>query len=553
MGPPTPAGHRAEIAVRSALAAAGVFLAMVAVGRSWQLSGEQRELTAWLREAGPVEARLERELAREPDVDGLAVRAVRASLVREMTLAAHGDPATAEGRAGLRQGASRLAETARRAGDVLARRPASWEAAMTLGAATYLSLSQARDSRLFTAHESWEEPLTAALRLAPTKREPARFLTAAYLEIWPALSPPKRAAARVMVTEMLRRPADASLVLGPWLSAAGDRRTAFSALPPNAKVWEQAQNYLATRGDWDGFSAARAQWERLLHDELRDELAAADERLAEGDQRAARELYLDVLERARPDLRYRDLLEEALSRCPAGPVGREKAQGLTRLLDWALERCLIADCALSQTSLVRLARFAGDSARPQEATAVLLAGDLPGALSLERRAEGLWSDAWAPFQVAKARALTARQRLDEAAASLDLVPRSWRQRPAYWQARAELARANGDAAGAARAQDELRAMTRRDWAATDWSWHQERARLEILTDTAARRLEIDFDDAPPAGTVVELRLDGALLGTFPARPAGMAGIDRALPPGAHLLEVEGVGGGRVLPGAVRLR
>jgi hypothetical protein len=473
--------------------------------------------------------------------------------VRELAPAAHSDPATPEGRTDLRQGASRLAETARRAGAALAARPASWEAAMTLGAATYLSLSQARDSRLFTDHERWEEPLAAAIRLAPAKREPARFLTAAYLEIWPALSPPKRAATQAMVTEMLRRPADASLVLGPWLSAAADRRTAFSALPPDPEVWQQAQNFLATRADWEGFSAAREQWDRLLHAELRDEVARADEQLAAGDQRAARELYLDVLQRARPDLRYRDLLEEALSRCPPGPVGREKAQRLVRLLDWSLERCLLAGCALSQTSLVRLARFAGDAAPPQEAMAVLLAGDLRGALSLERRAKGLWSDAWAPFQVAKAHALIGRQQLDEAAAALDLVPRSWWQRPAYWRARAELARASGDAVGAARAQEQLGAMARRDWAATDWSWHQERALLEILTAAPARGLEIDFDDAPPAGTVVELRLDGALLGAFPARPSGTLRIDRLLPPGDHLLGIESVGGGRVLPGAVRLR
>lgn len=553
MAAPTRPGSASGIAVRSGLAALGILLALVVVGRSWTLSGEQRGLSAWLKEAGPVEARLERELAREPDVDGLAVRAARASLIREMSLAAQTDPATPEGRADLRQSASRLAETARRAGAALAVRPASWEAAMTLGAATYLSLSQARDSRLFTEHERWEEPLSAALRLAPSKREPVRFLTAAYLEIWPALSPPKRAAAQTMVTEMLRNPADASLILGPWLNAAGDLRTAFSALPPDPQVWQQAQNFLATRGDWEGFSAAREQWDRVLHRELRAAVAKADERLAAGNPRGARELYLDVLQRARADLRYRDLLEEALRRCPPGPVGRETAQRLARLLDWSIERCLVAECALSHTSLVRLARFAGDSAPPQEATALLLAGDLPGALSLERRAEGLWSEAWAPFQVVKARALVERQQLAEAAASLDLVPRSWWQQPTYWQARAELARAGGDAAGATRAEDRLRAMTRQDWGATDWSWHQDRARLEMLTETVARRVEIDLDDAPPAGTVIELRLDGALLGAFPARPAGTLGLDQALRPGYHLLEIESVGGGRVLPGAVRLR
>jgi hypothetical protein len=540
-----------ELASRAGLAALGLLLALVTVARSWTLAGEQRALSAWLQESGPVDERLERELAREPDVDGLTVRAVRASLVREMALTAATDAAAPEGRAALRQSASRLEETARRAGAALARRPASWEAAMVLGAATYLSLSQGRDSRLFTTPELWEAPLTAALRLAPTKREPVRFLTAAYLEIWPALSPPKRAAAQSLVTEMLRNPADAGLILGPWLSAGG--RAALAALPPDPKVWEQAQSFLAGRGDWEGFSAAREQWDRVLHNQLRAQVAAADGWLAKGDLRTARQLYLDVLERARPDLRYRDLLETALSHCPPGPVGRTTAERLTGLLDWSLERCLAAECTLSAGSLVRLARLVGDAAPPQEATAVLLSGDLPGALSLERRAEGLWSEAWAPYQVVKARALTERQQLAEAAAALDLVPRSWWEQPAYWQARLAMAQAGGDAAGAATAAERLRAMTRQDWAATAWTWHQDRARLEMLTQTAARRLEIDLDGVPAAGGVVELRLDGALLGVFPVQPGGGLRLDHDLRPGDHLLEIETAGGARVFPGAVRLR
>jgi hypothetical protein len=538
---------------RIGLAALGIVLAVVAVGRFWALSGEQEALTDRLAAAGPVDARLERELAREADVDGLRVRAAHASLVREMSLVGAAEPTTPEGRAELRQSAARLDETARLAAGALARRPASWEAAMVLGAATYLSRSAARDSRLFTAHEEWEEPLAAALRLAPTKREPVRFLTAAYLEIWPALSPPKRAAALPLVTEMLRSPADADLILGPWLDAAGDRQAALAALPPDPEVWAKAQQHFALRGDWAGFGAAREQWDRVLHGQLSAEVAAADGWLAQGDLRAARQLYLDVLERARPDLRYRDLLEKTLSQCPPGPVSRATAERLTRLLDWSLARCRVAACALSEGSLVRLARLVGDAAPPQEAMAVLLAGDLPGALSLERRAEGLGDEAWAPYQVAKARALTERQQLAEAGAALETVPRSWRERPAYWQARFELARAGGDGDGAALAEERLRAMTRREWAASDWSWHGDRARLEMFTGSPAGRVEVDLDSVAATGAVVELRLDGALLGAFPAAPGGSLGLDCALRPGDHLLEIETAGGARVLPGAVRLR
>src|SRR6185369_775421 len=160
----------------------------------------RREWTAWLAASGqPVDDRLERELARETDADGIAERAVRASLAREIHTITHSSPDRQES-------AARLAETARRAAVVLARRPASWEASMVLGAATYMSGSQGHDARLFTAHERWE----AALELAPTKREPARFLTGAYVEIWPALTAPKRERTRALLAGLLSDPNDAT-------------------------------------------------------------------------------------------------------------------------------------------------------------------------------------------------------------------------------------------------------------------------------------------------------------------------------------------------------
>jgi hypothetical protein len=538
--------------VRSGLAAVGILLALVALGRYRTLEAERKELAAWLEKSGqPVDARLERELSRETDADGLTVRAVRASLAREILALAHTDPAIAAGQGFRRQSADRLAETARRAGAVLADSPASWEAAMVLGAATYLSGSQARDSRLFTDHERWEEPLQAAQRLAPSKHEPQRFLTAAYLEIWPALSPPKREITRRLVSEMLRNPDDLDLILDRWLDAAGDRRTALSAVPADPHAWERVQSLLAQRGDWQGFSEARSRWDHALRVQLQTDLASADSRLAQDDTRGARALYLSVLERARPDLAYRDLLAAALTRCPAGPVGRDTAVILARQLDWTVERCLLADCALAPPLLKRLARLAGDAAPPEEATAVLLSGDLPGALALERRAETGWSDAWAPYLVLKARVLIGRHQLGEASAALDFIPQSWWERPPYWQARLELARADDDTAATRRALGRLQEMTRRSWPATAWTWHQDRGRLEMLTATPARGIDLDLTAIPAGGAVVELRLDGALLGAFPALPT--MSLDLVLRPGLHLLEVESVGGGTVALGETRLR
>jgi hypothetical protein len=423
---------------------------------------------------------------------------------------------------------------------------------MVLGAATYLSRSLARDSTLFTSAADWEAPLQAARRMAPAKHEPTRFLAAAYLEIWPALSAPKRELTRTLVAEMFRDPEDLRLLLVSWLSAV-DRREAFSTIPPEPEAWEQVQRFYSDHSDWPAFSEARRRWDHALWTRLHARLAEADARLARGDQRLARLLYLEVAEHTRPDARYRGLLEAALTRCPPGPVGSQTAEHLTPRLDWAVERCLLAECPLPPAALKRLAHLAGNQAPHQEALAFLVAGDLHQALALERRSKSLWSEPWAPYLTVKARVMTERRRLAEAQDALDLVHPSWWQKPTYWQARLDFSRVSGRLGEAAKAEEKLRGFVRRSWAATDWTWRQGRARLEILTDGPGRGLEVDLADVPATGAVVELRLDGATLGNFPLAPGRSLAFNAELSPALHVLEIETVGGDRVLPGAVRLR
>ncbi|HKH47644.1 MAG TPA: hypothetical protein VKM72_23550 [Thermoanaerobaculia bacterium] len=538
---------------RLALTALGITLALLAGLRYGGLRAEQRSEAARLEGIGfPLDPRMGRELAREPEREGVRLRAARAVLAGEMAHSASLSSATPEERQEMLASSRRLAEAARQAGEVLAERPGSWEAAMVLGAATYLSRSLARDSTLFTSAADWEEPLQAARRMAPAKREPTRFLAAAYLEIWPALSAPKRELTRELMAEMFRNSEDLRLLLTPWLSAV-DRREALSVIPPDPQAWEQVQRFYAERGDWPAFSQSRQRWDRALWSHLHERLAEADARLARGDLRTARLFYLEVAGQTRPDARYRGLLEAALTRCPPGPVGAQTAEILTPRLDWAVERCLLAECPLPPAALKRLANLAGAQAPPQEALAFLVAGDLRKALNLERRTESLWSEPWAPYLVAKARVMTERRRLAEAQEALDLVHPSWWQRPLYWLARRELAHAAGRQGEAAKADGKLRGFARRDWAGTDWTWRQGRARLELLTNAPARGIEVDFAEVPPAGAVIELRLDGASLGMSPVETARSLAFNVALASGFHVFEIESVGGGRVLPAAVRLR
>ena len=107
--------------------------------------------------------------------------------------------------------------------------------------------------------------------MAPAKREPTRFLAAAYLEIWPALSAPKRETTRELVAQMFRDPEDLRLLLVHWLSAV-DRREAFSIIPPDPEAWEQVQRFYADRGDWQAFSEARRSWDRALWKRLHERI-----------------------------------------------------------------------------------------------------------------------------------------------------------------------------------------------------------------------------------------------------------------------------------------
>jgi hypothetical protein len=223
----------------------------------------------------------------------------------------------------------------------------------------------------------------------------------------------------------------------------------------------------------------------------------------------------------------------------------------------ALDRCLFAACDLPPAALKRLSHFVRDPAPAQAALASLFAGDLPRASLYERRTEGLGTEVWAPYLITKARALAARGKVDDAREALALVHLSWQGKPLYWRAQAEVARAAGDTRGTAGAEARLAGLARRTWGPQDWTWSRGTARLEMMTGAPAAGFAVGLDQVPATGSLVELRLDGAAVGDFPVRPqAGAAPalrLDLPLGRGLHVLELDSLDGGQVLPGAVVLR
>jgi hypothetical protein len=248
---------------------------------------------------------------------------------------------------------------------------------------------------------------------------------------------------------------------------------------------------------------------------------------------------------------------QALERCPPGPVDGATAARLAPQLTRALDRCLFAACDLPPAALKRLSHFVRDPAPAQAALASLFAGDLPRASLYERRTEGLGTEPWAPYLITKARELAAHGKVDDARQALSLVHVSWQDKPLYRQAQIEVARAGGDSRGGAEAGTRLAALARRAWEPQDWTWSRGTARLEMLAGAPAAGLAVALDKVPANGSLVELRLDGVAVGQFQVRPVGGSvpalQLARPLRSGLHVLELDSLDGGQVLPGKVELR
>ncbi len=539
--------HRGGLAWRAGGALAGLALAAVAMAQQHALAARQEQMAAWLVAGG---ATVPRELEYEPDPGRVDLRAARAALAAELDPTRRADlPAAGDdGRQGT--AASRLAETAGLAGAGLTARPAAWEAAMVLGAATYLSWSQAHDTRLFTQAPTWERPLEAAMALAPGRTDAARLLAAAYLELWPQLSAAKREREKQLLTSVFADPQVLAGLLAPWLTTAASRAEAFAVIPHDPEAWDTVQQFYSQHADWTGYCAARDRWNQVLRESLAYRLAATAERPGAPD---ARERFLAIAAEARPGRSYLSLLTRALESCPPGSVDHRTAERLARQLAWNLDRCRLFECPLPQRPLARLAGFCRDLDPRLDAMAAVVTGDLPRAEVLERTYATAWSEEWAPYRLLKAKMLLAKgHAAADAQDALVELPHSWLDRPNTWQVKAAIAHAAGDAAGETAAAQALTRLAAREWPAAAWDVQGATSRLELLAAGEAPAFIIAVDAAPLLGAAVEVRLDDSVVGAFPVAPGATLTLPAALGPGLHLLEIESVAGGAVRPGRVRL-
>ena len=441
---------------RGALALAGIGLAALSLAQLVSFRAGQTSLEELARETGALaqDPGLLEAISREPDPWRARLRLAR-TLLASATADPPPEPAVALGR---------LERARELASAVSLERPASWEAAMTRGAATYLQWSRLRDRRLLSHPEEWEGPLLRALELAPGRPEPARFLAAAYMELWPALSRGKKESAVRLLAGALADRATFEALIRPWVRTAGSYEAAFSAMPAAPWAWERLQQFAAEDADWPGFSAARQRWYAALEAQMRRDLTEAEARLRGGDDDRSRLMFLSLLQ-SPPRRRFVPLVESALAQAPPGAASPSLAPAFQAWLDWSLDLCRWRRCPMTQPVLSRLANLAGAGAEAEA-----------GKQLAERRSE---------------------------------------------------------------------------WTYRDWELGERWATLKMAPDAAGAGLTIEILGAPDAGAGAEVRLDGEVVAISGTRAGDVLTVRRPFDAGAHLLEIEAVSGGRLVPGAVR--
>jgi hypothetical protein len=538
--------------LRGTIAILAVVVAALAVQQALALRGQRRAVLELLSQTGlPArQAEAARAAAMDPDPVRGKLSVARALLAEAFDYRPFAMLPLREAVEAAARVNERLELAREIAAGVLVVRPSAWQAAMILGGATYRLWSSRGDPRMFTDRVAWEGPLLAAARIAPGEDEPLRFLAVARLEIWPTLTTAERNDALITLRRAFQDPETFARCAELWLSAAPARAEAFALVPDNSRAWSLLENLYTGKAQWEDLCAAREQRERALERELLRRVGEAGEHLRGGDRPGARSLAVSVVTEAPVGLRFRDAVEAALALCPPGPLSFQGPG--RRWLAWAVEAFARGQASLSPGAVARLAAAAGELPAAEAALSELAAGNLAQAEVIERRNDAPKTEAWAPYWLAKARVLAGQHRAGDAAAALARVHRGWRAAVPVVEARLAVAQATGDAAGVAAAQTELNSLAAASWPATDWQWRGPVAGLDLLAGADAPGLAVSLDVVPPAGAVVQVNLDGATAAVAPVRADAMLYVATRVPRGPHLLELETIAGGRVIPGEVEL-
>ncbi len=483
-----------RLGFRVAIGLAAAVLAVVAVTQFRALRGTQDSTAKRLRSAGSAARNPEvlTDIGRETDRGFVALRAARLLLAEELDrswMDELPDDERRQAEAGARQRLERAGAAAR---EVLASRPASWQAHMVAGASQYLLASRYGSRNPWSSRAAWEPPLRAAIGIAPAQPEPRRLLAALLLNEWSLATPAQRAEAVALLAKAFEDRTTFKLYLPVWLRLAATFDQLVEVIPNRPANWNDLEQLLASKGDWERYARVRS---------LRDlsSLAAAEtlielgiEQRRFGDRSGAQRSILAAVDLLPVRLDAFPLLERAARELPSAPERPAAQRRFSRWFDWIWEQCSLAACPAAETAAT-LARLGSRTSAAEQALCHLIGGDEAAAAELEARSLRSGDPAWTRYLLLKARLALTDDDAETAATALDRVPRAWRHRGAWFAAARGKARADGIAVA--------------DRGDSGWI-EEEVLRREFLRGEASR-VELRFPPETVPG-VIEIDLNGGL-------------------------------------------
>lgn len=531
--------------LRAAMVALALAVGAGSVGSALALTRSLREQLATASGLGLHAPGLLDELRRAES----PVR-VRLHLARALLGLTVEEESLAEATGDLAEHRRRLETAESLARSVLSHHPASWEAASIAGAALFMRWSHARDPRLLQEYRRWEQPLLFARAVAPDGRPAGRYLAAAYLELWPALSEEKRALAAELVASAFTDRQTFGRLLDPWLRVVPGE-AGLAPIPDRPWAWGAIRERAGRDGDWEAYCEAWRRERRAWLRDLRAQLAQASLLASGGELSRSRRELLRVLAAAPPDLDFAPLVERALRLLPHGPRQSKPSAPAARWLTWAMLRELGSEPQpLSVESLVRLRGLAFPDGSGEPLTAALSAwvervrGRAERAEELESRPGGTWQPEWAPYHLLAARSFLEQGRPDRAREALLRVHPDWQQHPVFVRIAERLGESPPTPPPA---PDSIGGPL-------DWTYSGGLARLTFEAPVATDGLAVALAEVPARGTALSIRWDGSTLGCRPLDGGTrILQIPVAVRPGVHQLELEPLTEGRVYAGSVELR
>ena len=540
---PAPAGRRPAALALPLLALAALLLAGLVAWQALALGTLREQLENRLLAAGISESGTLARLRTETSPERARLSAARLVVHRVISASEAERP----------RAAALLPEVRELAREVLRRQPSDWQASMLLGTATYLEWSLARDRRLFTEAATWEKPLQHAIEQAPTRLEPKRLLATAYLEVWYALSPAKKKIAREVLREVFASDQRAYRALLPaFIESTPNYEEIFAVIPAEPEAWADLEKIYGERRAFGALAAAHERRLAALEARLAARYEEAAKRIAGGDFFRSRSLLLRNVIEAPPSLRFAPHVARALELYPPGLHGLASVDSLRGWLDWLLDLDRLGIHPIEPRLIGRLLDAVGEIDPPTGALGSLVAGDLYQAERYARLNEAPQLENWGPYLIARARREIADRKFAEAREKLDMVYLGTQRQAPYLLARLELAQGLGDAGGIALARAELARRQKSEWSGLEWRNAGKRSRLELLPSRAARGLEIEIQEAPGWGSLIEVLLDGRSLGTPVVQNGQLLRLQTPIDARLHVLEIEPLVVAEIVPATVRL-